>query len=106
MWPRFVSHFNNRPGGNTGSCVVDTGVSLSTHTSSINSNPGGLLISCRERKWEGGQGTEPAGVIMMSQEEKDSIVAGEVQQMRKHAERGNTLINVNNKQCICHTSNV
>lgn len=65
---------------------MDTGVSLSTHTSPINSNPLGQLISCQGRKWEGGQGTVRAGVLMMSQQEKkDRTVAGEVQQMSKQA---------------------
>lgn len=86
MWPRLVPHFNNRPRGNTGSYVVDTGVSLSTHASPINSNPLGQLISCRGRKWEGGQGTERAGVMMMSQQEKKGrIVGGEARQMSKQA---------------------
>lgn len=38
---------------NTGSCVVDTGVSLSTHISSYKCNLLGQLISCQARKWEG-----------------------------------------------------
>lgn len=77
MWPRLVPHFNNRPRGNTGSCVVDTGVSLSTRASPIYSTPSAQLISCRGRKWQGGQGSERAGVMMMSQQEKkDRTVAG------------------------------
>lgn len=39
---------------NTGSCVVDTGVSLSTHVSSYKCNLLGQFISCQARKWEGG----------------------------------------------------
>lgn len=40
--------------GNTGFCVVDTGVSLSTHVSSYKCNLLGRFISCRARKREGG----------------------------------------------------
>lgn len=79
MWPRFVPHFHNRPRGNTGTCVVDTGVSLSTDTSPLplNGKPLGWLISCRARKWEGGQCTEWAGGDVTQQEKKGRIVGGE-----------------------------
>ncbi len=76
-------------GGNTVSYVVDTGVSLSTHTSPVNSNPLGQLISFQSRKWEAGLGTEQAGVMMMShKEKKDRIVVGEAQKWvsRRRAE--------------------
>lgn len=49
-WPSLVPYFNNRWRGNTGSCVVDTGVSLSTHTSPFKTNPLVQLISCWARK--------------------------------------------------------
>lgn len=51
----FGAPFNTRLRGNTESSVVDTGVSLSTHTSPISSTPPGRLISYRARKWEEGQ---------------------------------------------------
>lgn len=84
MWPRLVPHFNNRPRGNTGSYVVDTGVSLSTHTSPINSNPLGQLISCRARKWEGGQPGHDDDDVTAGNERRDCC-RGETQRMSKQA---------------------
>lgn len=65
-------------GETQGPVWVDTGVSLSTHASSINSSPSGRLISCRGRKWEGGQGSEQAAGMMMSEQEiKTGLLEGE-----------------------------
>lgn len=52
MRPILVPHFYNAE--TQLSCVVDTGVSLSTHISSYKCNLFGQLISCQARKWEGG----------------------------------------------------
>lgn len=68
----FGAPFNNRLRGNTESSVVDTGVSLSTHTSPISSTPLGRLISCWARKWEEGQGSWRAWSDDVTAGNKDS----------------------------------
>lgn len=64
--------FNTRLRGNTESSVVDTGVSLSTHTSPISSTPLGRLISYRARKWEEGQCSRRAWSDDVTAGNKDS----------------------------------
>lgn len=68
----FGAPFNTRLRGNTESSVVDTGVSLSTHTSPISSTPLGRLISYRARKWEEGQCSRRAWSDDVTAGNKDS----------------------------------
>lgn len=67
-----VPHSTTRLRGNTESSVVDTGVSLSTHTSPISSTPLGRLISYRARKWEEGQCSRRAWSDDVTAGNKDS----------------------------------